>query len=286
MSKKQNTRVLKGELMGRPVSECLWNCVKALSTLALVAVTVFKIYETPVDMTLDFPTMLSILLAFFSVGLSTLFYFKATETSNAFHKDAQQFNRDMGQVLAKIESGFGERLRSLDEGYSHVRDQLASREQFIAQTREDIEVGEKEWRATKAQKDEIISGLIEKANLQDEERNSILRKLEEKDQQLDVFQAQMNDLQQQLYDAKSERKMALLNPRWLARYTYQNVVKVMGEEFVRDASPDKIARQFDRIEARLDSTYINALSDRGWFDSGLTVSGANYIKQVQDDLGY
>jgi len=95
----------------------LWDWVKAICTLTAVGVISYKVYLTPIDLTVDFPTLLSLLLALFSVGLAALFYFKATETSNTFYDNTNNFTKDIAQLLAKMESGFGEKLRNLDEGY-------------------------------------------------------------------------------------------------------------------------------------------------------------------------
>jgi amino acid transporter len=62
----------------------LWDWVKAISTLIVVGVFSYKVYITPIVLTVDFPTLLSLLLALFSVALAALFYFKATDTSNTF----------------------------------------------------------------------------------------------------------------------------------------------------------------------------------------------------------
>lgn len=61
----------------------LWEVVKAVCSLILVSVISVKIYQTPLEFKVDFPTLLSLLLAMFSVALAALFYFKATDTSNA-----------------------------------------------------------------------------------------------------------------------------------------------------------------------------------------------------------
>jgi len=99
----------------------LLDWVKAISTIVVVGVISYKIYLTPISLTVDFPTLLSLLLALFSVGLAALFYFKATETSNTFYDNTYNFTKDIAQLLIKIESGFGEKLRNLDEGYAAMR---------------------------------------------------------------------------------------------------------------------------------------------------------------------
>jgi hypothetical protein len=89
----------------------LWEWVKAISTLTLVGVVAYKIYIIPpTSLSIDFPTLLSLLLALFSVALSALFYFKATDTSNAFYDNTYKFTKDIAELLVKMESGFGERL--------------------------------------------------------------------------------------------------------------------------------------------------------------------------------
>jgi len=75
----------------------------------------------PLTMTMDTSTLLSLLLALFSVALSALFYFKATDTSNAFYDNTYKFTKEIAELLVKIESGFGEKLRHLDEGYKNTR---------------------------------------------------------------------------------------------------------------------------------------------------------------------
>ena len=106
------------------ITHIIWVVVKAIIAIIFTAVISYKIYVTPIDLKIDFPILLSLLLALFSVGLSALFYFKATDTSNVFYNNTYNFTKDIAQLLTKIESGFGERLRHLDEGYTSMRDYI------------------------------------------------------------------------------------------------------------------------------------------------------------------
>ncbi|SBS32257.1 hypothetical protein MAQ5080_02208 [Marinomonas aquimarina] len=127
----------------------LWEWVKAISTLAIVGVFSYKVYLTPINLTVDFPTLLSLLLALFSVALAALFYFKATETSNTFYDNTYNFTKDIAQLLVKIESGFGERLRNLDEGYTSMRDSLqhygSKPNDDVEETKKKIETEKVKW---------------------------------------------------------------------------------------------------------------------------------------------
>ena len=90
----------------------------SLSLVVFVCFVSYKLFITPFNFQFDFSNLLSLILALFSIALSALFYFKATETSNAFYNNTYKFTNDIAELLARIESGFGERLRHLDEGYN------------------------------------------------------------------------------------------------------------------------------------------------------------------------
>lgn len=129
----------------------LWEWVKSISTLVVVGVLSYKIYLTPINLTVDFPTLLSLLLALFSVGLAALFYFKATDTSNTFYDNTYNFTKDIAQLLVKMESGFGERLRNLDEGYSSMRQSLQNYNEKpntkVEETKKKIETEKQKWKS-------------------------------------------------------------------------------------------------------------------------------------------
>src|SRR5690606_16157646 len=106
----------------------------------------------------------------FSVGLSALFYFKATDTSNAFYDNTYKFTKDIAELLVKIESGFGERLRNLDEGYSSMRNYLQGSGQRqsadVEKTKEKLETEQQEIEKVRAERNRIVAELIEKSQLQ------------------------------------------------------------------------------------------------------------------------
>ena len=94
----------------------LWEISKSACLAIATIVLSIKVINSPFSINLDAATLISLLLALFAIWLSALFYFKATETSNAFYDNTYKFTRDVAQLLAKMESGFGERLKNLDEG--------------------------------------------------------------------------------------------------------------------------------------------------------------------------
>src|SRR5688500_20145424 len=81
---------------------------KAIVILLLSGVVAYKMIITPISLAMDFYALLSLLLALFSVALSALFYFKATDTSNAFYDNTYKYTKDKAELLVRIKSGYGE----------------------------------------------------------------------------------------------------------------------------------------------------------------------------------
>lgn len=264
----------------------IWHCVKALSTLALVAVLSCKIYETPINMTVDFPTLLSLLLALFSVGLAALFYFKATETSNTFYDNTYNFTKDIAQLLVKIESGFGERLRNLDEGYSAMRDHLQrspySNENFD-ETKEKIEGEKKEIEKVLEERNQILSTLIDRSQLQNEEKERVLEALAEKEKELELSQKELNRMNKRLFIERMKRRNSSENmDSGFEKYTYRNIIENIGLEKVNFLSSLGLKKRVDEILNEMPRGYIKDLEKRGYFDGGLTNNGVSFIKDLAE----
>jgi len=98
------------------------NFVKAI-ILIFVLVLCYKIVTTDIIKTpLDFSNvniseLLSFVLALFAIGISIAFYFKTSDTANTFYDNTYKFTKDISEMLGRIEAGFGEKLRHLDESY-------------------------------------------------------------------------------------------------------------------------------------------------------------------------
>ena len=120
-------------------------------------------------------SILSTLLAFFSIFISIFFFFKADETSTNFYNSSYQFMKDISVTLGKIEERFGEKLNSLNDKVSHL-DKISS------ETSEEI-------KDKKDDKDNIINDLMDKANLSEEERNKYRKELEEKDAEIEMLKS-------------------------------------------------------------------------------------------------
>lgn len=261
--------------------------VKALSVTILVAVFSYKVFETPITLTVDFPTLLSLLLAMFSVGLAALFYFKATETSNSFYDNTHKFTRDIAQLLAKMESGFGERLRHLDEGYSSMRDHFqkggagSGLVSGVEETKKRIEEEQQDIRKSLEERSQIVSELLEKSQLQDEERQEISRKLMEKEKEVQDAQNELMKMNRRLAMERMQRRRESNRGRHnFDRYTASHVINELGTDEILNGSMRSITRMFAGISRDLPDAYISDLTEAGYFEEELTADGVRYLKHL------
>lgn len=262
----------------------LWDWVKAISTLVVVGVISYKVYLTPIKLTVDFPTLLSLLLALFSVGLAALFYFKATETSNTFYDNTYNFTKDIAQLLIKIESGFGEKLRNLDEGYAAMRSQLQStpyQNGETENTKEKIKGEKQEIEKVIEERNKIVSNLLEKSQLEQEEKEKVLAELAEKERELESSQRELNKMNNRLLlDQLKSRQNHEEMESGLERYTFERIIQEIGLEKIIHLSALSIKKKVDGMLNNLPHQYIDDLERNGYFDNGLTGNGVEFIRDL------
>jgi len=114
-------------------------------------------------------------MAFFAVSLSAAFYFKATDTSNEFYNNQYKFTKDVSEILGRIEAGFGERLRHIDEGTKGLRDKLENYD--ITGAKKEVEEKQDNVEKRKNEVKTTISDIMERASLPDEKRQTSCKNL-------------------------------------------------------------------------------------------------------------
>jgi len=276
--------------MAEKKSSQLWDRVKATSCLLLVFVLSYKIYITPFNIVVDFPTLLSLLLALFSVGLSALFYFKATETSNAFYDNSYAFTQDIAQLLIKIESGFGEKLKHLDEGYSSMRDYLQNSHdkkpnEVVEETKQKIKDEKHEIEKVASERNEIIQQLVERAQLQEAEKAEIFRRLKEKEDEVSTAQNELSKMNKRLIVEKMKRNRSNSpNNHGFNEFTLEMVIHKMGVEKLLNSRSVVIQRNFERLARNLPQKYLGDMESEGYFlEGGLTKDGVNFLRSLAEN---
>lgn len=179
----------------------IWKLVQALIALCISGLIAWKIISSANVVNIDFATLLSVLLALFSVSLSVVFYFKATDTSNAFYNNTYKFTQDIASLLVKIESGFGEKLKNIDENYGRMRGYFESG-QGSGESKEGIKQelrGEKEqFKKVLEERDDLIKDLLAKANMQESDRSAFEKLLKDKDYELIKLNREVSRLSRDL----------------------------------------------------------------------------------------
>lgn len=180
--------------------------------VVVVLVTLFswKVLDTPIRLDLtrfDFSDLLSLVLAIFAIALSVVFYLKASETSNTFYDNTYRFTKDVSEILGRIESGFGERLRHLDEGYTdqaHTVGAMSPSQTEVV--KEEISSDQKQLEELKAERNNLVNEMLQKAQLEEHEKTQLLDALNMKDTKIADLATQLSHLQSSLAESESARE--------------------------------------------------------------------------------
>lgn len=162
----------------------------------------------------NFTDLLSLTLAIFAIALSVAFYFKATDTSNKFYDNTFKFTKDISEILGRIEAGFGERLKHLDEGYSGLRDKFEggfSNKEELDTTKKEIEEEKQKLEKEVSEKDKILSDLIKKAKLNETEKNQVLSSLKSKEDEILNLNKELHFLKREIKNSEREIENDLIH---------------------------------------------------------------------------
>jgi hypothetical protein len=164
----------------------------------------------------DFSDLLALILALFSIGLSVVFYFKATDTSNLFYDNTYKFTKDISEILGRIEAGFGERLKHLDEGYSGLRDKvngtgIPRKSDEIEDAKKDLDDEKKKLEVQIKEKEEILHELMNKAKLNAKERDIFTNKIKEKDEEINALGNELRLFRKNLSERELSRDNELIH---------------------------------------------------------------------------
>ncbi|MCX5632165.1 MAG: hypothetical protein NTW93_00570 [Phycisphaerae bacterium] len=142
----------------------------------------------------DFSDLLALILALFAIALAVAFYFKATDTSYQFYDNVYKFTQDTSELLGRIESGFGEKLRHMDEGLVGMRDQLNKIPFDDEKLKKDIEEKDQQIKQLQQKYNTELTSLATKAQLQEQEKNKVIGEIQKLQNRLEEVKAEKADL--------------------------------------------------------------------------------------------
>jgi len=274
------------EAKATPEGASVWGLPRPVISFVVVAVAsaaVYRMVTVQCDLQFDFPAFLALLLALFAVGLSALFYFKTTETSNAFYDNTHKFTREVSQILGRIEERFGERLRHLDEGYTGLRDKFESLPFNVSEAREEAKEGEEEVAKKEAEVRQMLDDLAEKAKLAEDEKSVLFEKLERAQQEAVMSRRELGRLQSRIRHAEESRDLDPDVDPGLARYLLTLLRKHTDPRSRRARHPSNIKRLFEQsVLPQMDQSTISYMQSFGLVDEGghLTIKGTCLVRDL------
>lgn len=162
--------------------------IRELAVVGVLAYLSIKLFSG--ELSLDFgslsPTeLVSILLAFFSIGLAAAFYFAATGQSNQFYDNVNKFSKDTSELLGRLDEqvkGIGGRQSELKDSIDkyYLRNRPADGEAAKDEVQEKVK--EVEGNLSK-----LVSDLLDKSNLSQPERAAFEAELKAKDAELSAL---------------------------------------------------------------------------------------------------
>ncbi|MFQ6404035.1 hypothetical protein ACIDE9_04655 [Methylophilus sp. 'Pure River'] len=236
--------------------------LRDLLLILFIAIVTWKLINAHIQVDFakfSFSELLAMILALFSIWLSVAFYFKAGETSNQFYDNSYKFTKEMSEVLGRIEAGFGERLRHLDEGYSGVRDRLDRMPHYGASKDMEVKKEEAEVKKHEEEQKKLLENLATRAQLAEGEKKEIFARLAETNEELEQARMELRRLQHNDGISLEERELR----RSLFRYISEKIRQAMPPNVDQKSSQASILRVFRSIR---DDIHRDAIRDLERFD--------------------
>ncbi|MBE0566953.1 MAG: hypothetical protein IH621_13415 [Krumholzibacteria bacterium] len=258
------------------------SAVRDVLLVAAIAIVVWKLAGATFVINMDkfgFVELLATLMAFFAIGLSVAFYFKATETSNTFYDNVYHFTKDTSEILGRIEAGFGERLRHLDEGYSGLREKFDRIPFDVNEAKEEVEKEQKEVEKKEAEKQELLENLAERAKLAEGEKLKLFEELKSRDESLENARRELFRLRRKIEQAEIREGV----PEELAHYLIDALPAVFDLDRRKVLLSSRLL--IEKFNDSVDGLRPEALRDMRRFDlvdetDSLTRKGVFYLRDL------
>lgn len=277
------------------LSKKLWSVFKFSTGIIILIIVAYKLIVNEISINIsniDYTVLLSFLLAFFSIVLSMMFYFKSSDSSNQFYDNTYKFTKDISTILGRIEAGFGEKLQNLDKGYSGLLNKIdngsnSTTPKEIEETKTDkIEV-EKSLKNEVKERNEIINKLIEKSHLEKKEKEDITKSLYDKEKTIIKLEKDLRFLQSKFERQTTNTILENVPPRlinFFKRYfirlniNFENINRSYMQEVVKEFIPDENNRSNDKLYNDLiESRIIDS-------ENNLTLRGLNVLKGIAKNI--
>jgi len=252
-----------------------WAVLRDILVVLLIAIIAWKLINSDLKIdlsTFSFTDLLALILALFSVSLSVAFYFKATDTSNQFYDNTYHFTKEMSEILGRIEAGFGERLRNLDEGYHGLREKFDRMPIYDGVTVAEVKKEEGEIKKKEQEQKALIEELAQKAQLDRHEKLDLFKKLQQ--QQEELVQARM-ELQNLKGISSSPENRG--ERRAMTNYITSKIVEAASTDPALLSTSD-IRKIFESIKTKLPREALRDLAHHDFINEAGTLTRDGLIR--------
>lgn len=232
-----------------------------------------------------FTDLLSIFVAFFAIALSVAFYFKATDTSNRFYDNSYAFTKDVSEILGRMEAGFGERLRHLDEGYIGIRDRFDRLPFDSTKAMEEIEKETEEIRKKETELQDALEYLAQKAHLEANEKEELFERMQVLNKELEESKIEARRLKKRLENQLNNEQQSPESMD-VIRYLYRKIADHNAKINLDSKFKPSYRAQFSNVKENLHPMAIRELQLYGFLDneSELTTKGVNALRLVEHNF--
>ncbi|SEA80448.1 hypothetical protein [Marinobacterium iners] len=238
--------------------------------ICLIGVVTWKLINSDISISIKeftFTDLLSIFVSFFAIALSIAFYFKATDTSNRFYDNSYKFTKEISEILGRIEAGFGEKLKHIDEGYAGIRDRFDQLPFDANKAKEEIEAEKKEIEKKKKEQNNLLESLAQKAQLAEAEKEDLFNKMEKTNKELESAKSDLRRMQRNMM--KHERLKLNIDPerkRRVMEYLVDRISEEIPPGWERTPRASMLIEIFDNIRDDLHPEAIEDLEHVGMID--------------------
>lgn len=230
-----------------------------------------------------FSDLLSLVLAIFAIGISVLFYIKASESSSQFYNNTYQFTKSISEDIGRMDERFGEKLSNIDKNYdrfwengllgNHLQNEkLTEIRKQKSETEENLEALLKE-------KDSIIKKLSENSNLPSKDTNDLLKKLENKEQELESLRLSIFKLNEKNEINHSEQYKISKDMLYMFIDNIPNNSHEIFKRYVITKRQNLLSEYVSKFMRPYDSSYLkrtNVLNQDNTFSS----AGLELLQQI------
>lgn len=188
-----------------------------ISALAVVITICFLFLTGKVE--IDSATLLSLILAFFSIFLAAQFYFKATDQSNKFYDRSFSHTKNIAESLAGMNAEVTTSLKSIAEHNSEFRNKLDGLSLTLSAKQLEKEGITEDL--VKKQKD-----LIKKYNINENDASEIISKVEE----VKKIDNQISRLKKIYEESKIDTEILGVNFQSVLRNTKNSIYNIIIEQ--------------------------------------------------------